>query len=710
MNWEIYPEDFESFKNHIEYAILPVLNDLTREQRNVVRNKLKFSPDIDAFDARFDLINETFKLGLDKEDLLKDFEKRKIQDNNNLEENRRFMENILLFEKAETKFQDLNQGIFKDTWYFGKTICFSDGSQRDSLITSDRRAYVNKQLVTRRGTHGENEIVKEFGLFYKNNLLQGRNFWSNRSIRTYLKGMGNPPPKESLFYFIRNNIILKYMDLFDERQADLVACWIIGTYCYELFQTYGYLYFYAFKGSGKTKFMDIVTNLGFNGEKASNITESAFFRTIESGKGTLCFDEYEKERNNNSDRQQMINQILNTGYKKGGCVKRTDKVDGRQIVQSFDVYSPKCIANVSDLHHVTKTRCIIIKMMKTSGSKGRLEVNENDRVWQNTRDELYTYMMHHWEGIKESYDNYNSKQFNNRELEILKGVLSIAKYINPSVEKDITEYIVSNQEDEISEGDSLTDKLFKVLVTEIDAPGQWLSLKYITENINATFPVEPEGRYEGRSKVASTSVGRILAKMPLFRRRKTKSVEYYLNIYLIFETMKRLNKLDIFLQIENFEKKLVELGRIYFEFFISDLQLDFTDLQPDFTDLQSKIADLRLPYAKKVRYFCDIFKKNNSGELVLNYDKYGKDIYTKEYIINHVMVDVATFKFPKTLIQGVYTPQKQGKQGFKVRRSVNSTSQTSILEHNDAHFLRSKNHPETPPSESDTSFTIKKTW
>lgn len=335
---------------------------------------------------------------------------------------------------SEITYDNLNQGEHKGHWYFGKLFKIN-AEEKEGIILSDKRILINNSKVvkTKEGNIdlGENQI-KDFGLDYKHNLEINKNFWHNRSIKEFVKSKGKIDPKK-VYDKIRKTISY-YMDVKDERVFDVTTNWVIGTYCYELFETYGYLYFHALRESGKSKFKKILRLIGFNGQEASSISEASFFRTIENTKGVLAIDEYERM---DTDRKKATDLLLNAGIEKGASVKRVDKIGNKQINRDFDVYCPKIICNITGLDPTTQTRCITIKLSKTTGNKGNRKPKTNDKIWQEIRDLCYVLIMDHWKDIKQIYDNYDS-ELKNRDEDVWIPILVLSKFFD--VEDNIKEY------------------------------------------------------------------------------------------------------------------------------------------------------------------------------------------------------------------------------------------------------------------------------
>jgi len=346
--------------------------------------------------------------------------------------------NYSFLENDEIIYDNLNQGVHKGFWYFGK-LFMVEGEEKEGLITSNKEILMNlSKIIKARGETielGENQI-KEVGLNYKHDLEINKNFWHNKAIKEFL-GSSDKIEKQLVFDEIRNTISY-YMDVKDERIFDIVTCWVIGTYCYELFESYGYLYFHALRESGKSKFKKILRLVGFNGQEASSISEASFFRTIENTKGILAIDEYERM---DTDRKKSTDLLLNAGIEKGASVKRVDKIGNKQVNRDFDVYCPKIICNITGLDPVTQTRCITIRLSKTASDKGSRKPKTNDKSWQNLRNLCYRFVMDYWEEIQNVYENYQSS-LKNRDEDVWIPTLVLANLFG--VEEKVKDYAEAN--------------------------------------------------------------------------------------------------------------------------------------------------------------------------------------------------------------------------------------------------------------------------
>ncbi len=275
--------------------------------------------------------------------------------------------------------------------------------------------------------------------------------------------------------------------------------------------------------------------MAFNSVNATNPTEASLFRLCESNKPTFLIDDYEKIED---EKQKFINQILKTGYKKGGQTLRADPNENNRI-RMFNLYSPKIINNVGDLEEITLSRCIVIRLLRTKTDKGKIDPIETDPLWNNIRDKCYLFIMQNWRQIKEIYDTYQTDAFNNRNLEISKGVLSIAKLISPEIHNNVESYLKESFEDRdfIDYSSNKHYLLFKIMLDKVDQPREY----EVDEIVNW---IKEDYDNFGEQKKYNYWVGRTLSKIPIFkekRNRTSKKRIYFLSKELIVDYMERQN-------------------------------------------------------------------------------------------------------------------------------------------------------------------------
>lgn len=441
------------------------------------------------------------------------------------------MKGIELFDAKPVLYCKLNQGIFKDKFYFGKTV-FVDSQKTDTVVLSDRDVWADYSSIKKlsgknRVPIGENELFLN-GFHYKQNLVEMFPVWGNEGVKTFLGGV--TVSGKQLFEEIRGKLE-HFIDVEDKRVLDLVAIYIISTYCFTIFNSIGYLFFYADKETGKTKFMQLIGLICFNPINATNPSESALFRLCDCAQPTLLIDDYEKIED---DKRVVINQILKVGYKKGGQTIRCEKINDRFEPQQFDVYCPKVITNTSGLDSITLSRCIVLRLLKTKTEKGRLEPDESNPCWQGLRDSCYNFVLENWAKIRENYQNCKLEDFNNRQFELVKGLLAVAQTIEPTIAESLIGFLKASFEDRDLQ-DITNDWgfiLFSSMLKTVEKPRFYAVSEvsvWCRENIGMN------------SEAALVRwIGKTLSKIPLFQKRRVGSgVEYFLNKELVQDYMER---------------------------------------------------------------------------------------------------------------------------------------------------------------------------
>ena len=100
-------------------------------------------------------------------------------------------------------------------------------------------------------------------------------------IFAFKKGIQSDQAKEyakSLLPELYRRILLvldTYMDI-DLRNKHLVALWIIGTYFHKSYVSFPRLFINAQKGSGKSRLLQILKALCWNGTVQTNLTEGSY--------------------------------------------------------------------------------------------------------------------------------------------------------------------------------------------------------------------------------------------------------------------------------------------------------------------------------------------------------------------------------------------------------------------------------------------------
>ena len=187
--------------------------------------------------------------------------------------------------------------------------------------------------------------------------LRGR--WPESDLEAFLAQPAAPELSE-LVPIVRQ-ILCHYVEFARPEDATLCACWIVGTYVHQAFRAFPRLNLHGERGSGKSKLLEIIAALAFNGLLLIDPTPAVLFRLIGPLRPTLCLDEMEGL--DGSD-DKAIYSILNAGYKAGATVARIEGDASNRRPVGFEVYGPVAFGSITGLNTTTADRSITIHMVR----------------------------------------------------------------------------------------------------------------------------------------------------------------------------------------------------------------------------------------------------------------------------------------------------------------------------------------------------------
>lgn len=263
-----------------------------------------------------------------------------------------------------------------------------------------------------------------------------RSRWDPVRIQEYLEGKF--AVTASRVFIEIKEVLNRFVDFKNEKDADVIALWIIGTYLFPVFDAFPYLYFVGVKRSGKTKTLLLIERLAFNAIMASDLTSPVLFRLVEAKRSTVALDE--SEQLSDKTRKQDLRLILNAGYKRGAPAYRARKLkNGSFSLEVFEVYSPKGIANISGMDNVLEDRSLTLTMVRTNNKeKGNLAVTEKSEDWSYLRSLLYVFSLEYANQVSQIYnDDPSVNELLNRQNELWRPLLSIAKIVGEDMFTEI---------------------------------------------------------------------------------------------------------------------------------------------------------------------------------------------------------------------------------------------------------------------------------
>jgi len=252
--------------------------------------------------------------------------------------------------------------------------------------------------------------------------------WSVESFKAWKQGWLNPKPTPRSVYWQLKKEFEYYLDCVEVGMYWYIPLWIMGTYFYQLFETYPRLGLTGTKESGKSKVLKFIYCTAFNAEWTMNISTSALFRTAQGTKGCLVCDEQESLAD--KERRTELRGLINASYEKGVYAKRTNKNTGKQ--ERYDVYVPIAIGSIQGFEDVLESRAVVFTMLRTADSeKANRQIEVNDPKWQKLRDQLHVLQMEEWKKVQSLY---NEEQYpyelKGRDWQLWKPMFTLAYWID----------------------------------------------------------------------------------------------------------------------------------------------------------------------------------------------------------------------------------------------------------------------------------------
>lgn len=241
---------------------------------------------------------------------------------------------------------------------------------------------------------------------------------------------------------LTEDLILKIADLLrrhvffkDERLSLLIATWVLGTYVYDVFTFFGYLWINSpVKRCGKSLLEDILSQLCYKATpRLSNVSEASIFRLANEG-GTLIFDEIENLKSEDREKFGMMMSVLNSGFQAGGKVPRVEKGDGGYQVVYFNAFCPKILAGINRLADTIEDRAFKVLMVpKTKQERvERFNLRKQGKELEGLRRELDIWREERTEAIEALYDGIGEipelASLDDRFKDISEPLVAIATY------------------------------------------------------------------------------------------------------------------------------------------------------------------------------------------------------------------------------------------------------------------------------------------
>lgn len=297
-------------------------------------------------------------------------------------------ENVLIVHPSYEMNRNFMSLGFKETVVIG-----NKPTDRNIYLVStiDGRFYCTNEAVYQIGTqrlifHERDRVLISIG-----------DKWDKKRFLAFINNSSKP---QGIYETIKD-VLRRYIEFQSEATYGLITAWIIGTYFHRCFNAFPFLYFYGKKQTGKSRALEILTQLSFHAFKNRGVSIPALADTIDGQRGTFLMDQ--AETLSQKDNVNLLGQLADS-YTIGGGKRRIVNITNKvRNVLEFETYGPKAFASTKEIDTDLKDRCIEIDMLRAEREYPYPEAFLP--VWGELRDKLYRLLLTRWKEVREIYQD-----------------------------------------------------------------------------------------------------------------------------------------------------------------------------------------------------------------------------------------------------------------------------------------------------------------
>jgi hypothetical protein len=226
--------------------------------------------------------------------------------------------------------------------------------------------------------------------------------WQTEDVAAYVKNKKTGRRTEDLFEQL-TDICSDYVEYSHTVHYKVMALYLLQTYAYTLWPQTGYLHFNGTLQSGKSRSLELIAAVGYNGRHATTMSPASVYRTLNGNPGVLCIDERESFK---SEEQQLMYTYLLGGYDRSGKHILTDKTNDTLRPAEYSLYSPKAIASINLIDPTLASRSLIIPMVPAL--KQPKEMPEDPIFWRQLLNDLHVWALQNALAIRERTRKWNN--------------------------------------------------------------------------------------------------------------------------------------------------------------------------------------------------------------------------------------------------------------------------------------------------------------
>jgi hypothetical protein len=469
---------FNTIKKPIKKELADAIkNGIPKGNRNNILFKLscdilKTVQDPEIAFNHISTINQKSDEPLDKEELDQLFQSATVRVAENISENnKKFkMNDRIEYELLDESPKDLRAITLDDDKTRLILVYLPTKITENGLSTYDSKAYFitngidGKKILPLDDPSLKQKYVTNIFLGFK--ILNDK--WKNKDIQRYIQSNDKVNPKE--IFDNLHGLERKYFENEFDYDYYYEPCWITHTYFYTLFDLTPYNDYFGMKNVGKSKRLNFLRMLAYNGILSGDSSISSIFRTIQGTGATLLLDETENLKGGKDDRTDLEN-LLRNGFSKEGMVIRSKETRNKEFTpELFSVYSPKGFGHINGFDNVLDDRCIKTKLIRTTNKKiADSEPDEKeDQLIYKIRESLYRLFLDYGDEIYGLIPEAKSliKELSGREMKLWLPIITMALFyqnhgVDGLIDKITAKMLLTSEDKKISDLEDNTD--FKIL-------------------------------------------------------------------------------------------------------------------------------------------------------------------------------------------------------------------------------------------------------
>jgi len=187
-------------------------------------------------------------------------------------------------------------------------------------------------------------------------------------------------------------LLKEHLVLKDEDEYHLLACWTIATWRREDFRTAPHILFRGEIHSGKTRGLEILSEVSYRGITTVGTSPAYLTRTTEWFNTTVMLDEAKSKMNRKFEQGAWMYDFVLSSYRRGSLIGRCRKADPSKT-DRFRPFTFMALAERGSFDAAVNDRCIIIDMESNTPEKEEIDKEQarelrTELLWLRLNDEF----------------------------------------------------------------------------------------------------------------------------------------------------------------------------------------------------------------------------------------------------------------------------------------------------------------------------------